>query len=231
MPSAHPLPYTVALVDLDGTITDSAPGITHTLASALTTMGVAVPPPAEMLRFVGPPILDGLREIAGLDGPRALRALALYRAEYASTGAFDSSVYPGIVDALRAIAATGLPIAIATSKPETMARRILEHFGLLDLFTVIAGASDDETRSEKADVITWALEQLRGLDVDVSKPIMIGDRVHDVQGAAQHGIPTILAGWGYGAPEEAAGTIAIAADPSELPGLVLPATAAKVSAS
>lgn len=219
------MPYTVVLVDLDGTITDSAPGITRTLAHVLTEMGVPVPAPADLLRFVGPPILDGLRDLAGLEGAQAQHALTLYRAKYRAEGAFDSSVYAGVADALRAIAASGLPLALATSKPETQARRILEHFGLLDVFTVIAGASDDETRSEKADVITWALDQLRATGVDVAHPIMIGDRVHDVEGAAQHGIPTILAGWGYGAPEEAAGTVAIAADPGELPDLVGPAAA------
>ena len=112
------------------------------------------------------------------------------------------------------------PLAIATSKPESTATRILEHFGFAPLFTVIAGASDDETRSEKADVITRALELLAERGVDVSRPVMIGDRIHDVDGAAAHGIPSIVAGWGYGAPEEAAGAIAIAASPADLPGLV-----------
>ena len=212
-------PYTVVLVDLDGTVMDSAPGITRTLAVALDELGLPVPPPSRLLEFVGPPILDGLRDVAGLEGPEAQRVLDRYRARYRVTGAFEAEPYPGIREALEALGGLA-PLAIATSKPESVAIRILEHFGLAPRFTVIAGASDDETRSEKADVITRALELLAARDVDVARPVMIGDRVHDVAGAAAHGIPTILAGWGYGAPEEAVGTIAVAASPADLPALV-----------
>ena len=212
-------PYSVILVDLDGTVMDSAPGITRTLAVALEELGLPVPPPSRLLEFVGPPILDGLRDVAGIEGVPARQVLDRYRARYRVTGAFEAEPYPGIREALEALGRTA-PLAIATSKPESVAVRILEHFGFAPLFTVIAGASDDETRSEKADVITRALELLVDLGVDVSRPVMIGDRVHDVAGAAAHDIPAILAGWGYGAPEEAAGTIAIAASPGELPALV-----------
>ena len=147
-------PYTAVLVDLDGTVMDSAPGITRTLAAVLEELG----------------------------------RLA--------------------------------PLAIATSKPESVATRILDHFGFSPLFTVIAGASDDESRSEKADVITRALTLLTEHGADVRRPVMIGDRIHDVAGAAAHGIPTITAGWGYGAPEEAAGAVAIAETPEDLVHLV-----------
>jgi phosphoglycolate phosphatase len=212
-------PFTVILVDLDGTIMDSAPGITRTLADALVELGLPVPPPARLLEFVGPPILDGLRDVAGLEGDDAQRVLARYRTLYRATGAFEAEPYPGIRAALERLRETA-PLAVATSKPESTALRILEHFGFADLFTVIAGASDDESRSDKADVITRALALLRERGVDLARPVMIGDRIHDVEGAAAHGIPTIVAGWGYGAPEEAAGAIGLAATPEELPALV-----------
>jgi phosphoglycolate phosphatase len=213
------LPYSVVLVDLDGTIMDSAPGIVGTLAVALAELGHPVPSPAEMVEFVGPPILDGLRDVAGLQGEQAEAVLDLYRARYTTGGAFDATPYPGVREALERLRELA-PLAVATSKPESTAIRILEHFGFAPLFTVIAGASDDEVRSTKADVITRALELLVAAGVDVSLPVMIGDRVHDVEGAAAHRIPAIVAGWGYGAPEEAAGAIAIAHDPGELLRLV-----------
>ncbi|HEY0374341.1 MAG TPA: HAD hydrolase-like protein [Amnibacterium sp.] len=213
-------PYTVVLVDLDGTIMDSAPGITSTLTRTLERMGLPVPPPSRLVEFVGPPILDGLRDLAGLDPEQSQTALRLYRTEYQETGAFDAEPYPGIREALEAIRAAGPTLAVATSKPEQQAKRILAHFGLDDLFTVIAGASEDETRSEKADVITWALGLLAEAGVDASRPVMIGDRVHDVEGAAAHGIPVVFAAWGYGDPAEAVGSIAVASSPAELPGIV-----------
>ncbi|MCU1473424.1 HAD hydrolase-like protein [Amnibacterium sp.] len=220
MPEETTAPFTVALVDLDGTIMDSAPGITSTLTRTLERMGLPVPPPSRLVEFVGPPILDGLRDLAGLDPEQSQTALRLYRTEYRETGAFDAQPYPGIREALETIRAAGPTLAVATSKPEQQAKRILAHFGLDDLFTVIAGASEDETRSEKADVITWALCLLAEAGVDASRPVMIGDRIHDVEGAAVHGIPVVFAAWGYGDPAEAAGSIAVASSPAELPEIV-----------
>jgi phosphoglycolate phosphatase len=219
--SPLPEPYTVALVDLDGTLVDSAPGITGTLATTLTRMGLPVPPPAKLVAFVGPPILDGLRDLAGLDPEQSRAALSIYRGIYRETGAYDATVYPGVREALTALRDGGLPLALATSKPEMQAARILQHFGLDDLFTVVAGASEDEVRSEKAAVITWALEQLEDRGIDVRRPVMIGDRIHDVEGAAAHGIPTVFAEWGYGSPEEAACAAASIASPADLPRVVL----------
>ena len=214
-------PFTVALLDLDGTIMDSARGITATLSYTLRSMGLPVPPPGRLVEFVGPPIMDGFRDLAGLDPEQSLEALAIYRARYAAHGAFDAEPYPGIVEALGRLHRAGLPLALATSKPESQAVRILEHFGLAGLFTVVAGASDDERRSEKADVITWALGLLDAAGVDRSLPVMVGDRIHDVQGAGVHGIGTVFVEWGYGSPEEASGAIAIVRRPRDLPGVLL----------
>lgn len=211
--------YTCVLVDLDGTIVDSAPGITEDLAAALTEAGVPVPPPARMLELVGPPILEGLRDVVGIEGDAAQDVLERYRTRYRTGGAFRAEVFPGMREALTALGET-FPLAVATSKPESIATRILEHFDLARLFTVIAGASDDEVRSTKADVVARALELLRAQDVDVSTPVLVGDRHHDVTGAAEHGVPTILVEWGYGAPEEAAGAIAVVAAPADLPALI-----------
>lgn len=214
-------PYTVVLVDLDGTIIDSARGITSALAAALTELGLPVPPPSRLLEFVGPPILDGLRDVVGLTDAAAHAVLDRYRTIYRATGAFEAEPFAGIREALEALRADS-PLAVATSKPESIATLILEHFDLARLFTVIAGASDDETRSAKADVIARAIALLQEHGVDIARPVLIGDRIHDVEGAAAHGIPTIVAGWGYGAPEEAAGAIAIAATPAHLNGLIRP---------
>ena len=182
-------------------------------------MGLPVPAPAELVAFVGPPILDGFRDL-GLDPVQSATALELYRERYRAVGAFHSRVYTGVPEALDRLR-EHLPLAIATSKPEVTARAIIEHFGLESRFAVVAGASEDETRSAKAEVVAWAIEQLAAAGVDVSRPVMVGDRSHDVQGAAAHGIPTVFAEWGYGSPTEAIGTLAIAHEPVDLPRLIL----------
>lgn len=214
-------PFTSILFDLDGTIIDSAPGIAATLAYTFETMGRPVPAPAELLAYVGPPILDSFRDFAGMSLGEAAEALAIYRPRYLEIGALDSSVFPGVADVLRAIHAAGVPLSLATSKPETPATLMLSHFGLLAEFDVITGASDDEVRSSKEDVVAEALVRLGALGADLSRPVLVGDREHDIEGAAANGVPTIFVDWGYGPASEQAGSIAIAHTPGELQELLL----------
>jgi phosphoglycolate phosphatase len=204
--------YSVVLWDLDGTIVDSAPGITATLAYTFERLGMPVPPPSAMLAWVGPPLLDAFRELGGLPEDEARGALAIYRERYREVGVYEATVYPGVEEIIRELHARRVPMSLATSKPESLARAILEREGLLDRFDVVTGASEDERRSAKADVVELALERLRGIGADASRPVLIGDRHHDIEGAAVHAVPTIFVEWGYGAPSESAGAIAIARD-------------------
>lgn len=213
--------WTCILFDLDGTLTDSAPGITASLARMFETLGLPVPTPADLVEYVGPPLLDSLQSMAGFDEPGARAALAVYRADYAAHGAFDSAVFPGIRGLLQRLRAAGIPLAVATSKPEAQATRILEHFDLAQYFDVIAGATDDESRSAKADVVAEALRRLTDLGVALDHTVMVGDRQYDVEGAGEHGLPTILVEWGYGSPAEAAGAIAVVHSADQLNALLL----------
>ncbi len=212
--------YTAILLDLDGTVTDSAPGITDTLAYTFDRLGLPVPDQEELLRYVGPPILDSFRDLGGMTLPEREHALEVYRERYLDRGAYDATLYAGMGELVRDIAAAGIPLSLATSKPEVPATLMLEHFTIAHHFDIVTGASDDEVRSAKADVVAEALIRLRAMDADLSRPIMIGDRVHDVEGAAAHGIPTIAVSWGYGEPAEWAHARAIAHDVHELRALL-----------
>jgi phosphoglycolate phosphatase len=134
---------------------------------------------------------------------------------------FNSSVYPGVPALLKRIHESGIPISLATSKPELPAMTALDFYGLAHHFTVITGASEDEVRSRKADVVAEALRRLASLGADTSRPVMVGDREHDVHGAAEHGVPTIFVEWGYGSVAEQVGTIGVAATATELGTLLL----------
>ena len=212
--------FSSILFDLDGTIVDSAPGITATLAYTFEQLGLPIPTPAELVAYVGPPILDSFRDLAGFTPEESQRALDIYRPQYLKTGVFDAHVYPGIPELLRSIHESDIPLSLATSKPETPATLILEHYDLLKYFDIITGASDDEKRSAKADVVEEALVRLRMHGADVSRPVMVGDRSHDVHGAAAHDVPTIFVRWGYGSPAEEVGTIAVADDAAQLARLL-----------
>ncbi|MGJ4845682.1 MULTISPECIES: HAD hydrolase-like protein [unclassified Leifsonia] len=213
--------WTCVLFDLDGTLTDSAPGITSSLVTTFETLGLPVPSPAKLVEYVGPPLLESLQEFAGMTEQEARDALTVYRADYHENGAFDSAVFPGIRGLLTRLQAAGIPLAVATSKPELQAKRILEHFDLAQYFDVITGASEDETLSAKADVVAEALRRLTAQGVDLAHTVMVGDRSFDVEGAGENGLPTILVEWGYGSPAEAAGAIAVVHSSDQLSALLL----------
>lgn len=208
--------FSSILFDLDGTIVDSAPGITATLAYTFGELGLPIPSQAELLEYVGPPLLDSFRDLAGFTPAQSQAALEVYRPEYLRAGAFNATVYPGVEDVLSAIHASGVPLSLATSKPESPATLILEHYDLLRHFDIITGASEDEVRSAKADVVEEALLRLVALGADVSHTVLVGDRSHDVHGAAAHGVPTIFVRWGYGSRAEEAGSLVAVDTPAEL---------------
>src|SRR5690606_36559043 len=114
------------------------------------------------------------------------------------------------------------PLALATSKPEFAASVILDHANVAQYFRVISGSSIDEIRSAKKDVIAEAIRRFEMIGADLSNPVMVGDRFYDVEGAAEHGIPTIFAKWGYGAAGESEGAIGEAASPRDLLPRLLP---------
>jgi phosphoglycolate phosphatase len=212
--------WSAVLFDLDGTIVDSATEIMDSLAHMFTEMGVPVPDQEVLRSYVGPPLLDSLRMTAGFTDVESWEALNVYR-DHSDEHLLRSPVFPGVKGLLHRLHDAGVPIALATSKPESMAREVLAHHDLDRYFTTITGASDDETRSTKADVVAEALRRLREQGIDTADAVMIGDRGYDVLGAAANGVPTILVEWGYGSPVEASEAIAVAHSTDQLRGLLL----------
>ena len=213
-------PYTAILLDLDGTIVDSAPGIIDTLKRTFVALELPVPSDAELLLWVGPPILESFRDRAGMSDAQQARALEVYRAQYLDQGAYDSTLFPDMGTFVAELGSSPLPLSLATSKPETPATLMLEHFTIAHHFDVITGASADEVRSAKADVVAEALVRLEAIGADLSRPVMIGDRIHDIEGAAAHGIPAIGVSWGYAQPGEFAHAIATVDTVDELRELI-----------
>ena len=183
----------LVIFDLDGTLTDSADGIVSSFRHALGQIGVAMPEGDLVSRIVGPPMHHTLSAM-GL-GEHTGAAIAAYRAEYTTRGWAMNSLFDGVSLLLADLRAAGIRLAVATSKAEPTARRILAHFRLDQHFEVVAGASVDGDRATKADVLAHALAQLQPLPERV---LMVGDRLHDVEGAAAHGIDAVVVGWGYG---------------------------------
>jgi phosphoglycolate phosphatase len=181
------------IFDLDGTLTDSAEGIVASFLHALSHVGAPVPDGDLAAQIVGPPMEDTFYALEL--GEHAEAAIAAFRAEYGSRGWAMNTLFEGIAPLLADLRAAGVRLAVATSKLEPTAQRILAHFGLDEHFEVIAGAAPDGSRKTKIDVLAHALDQLQPLPERV---LMVGDRSHDVDGAAHHGIDTVVVGWGYG---------------------------------
>jgi phosphoglycolate phosphatase len=192
--------YAWIFFDLDGTLTDPGEGITNSVAYALKKEGIEPPPKEELYTFIGPPLVDSFMKLYGFSRERALRAVEEYREYFRDRGIFENRVYDGIPRLLEELCAKGKRLVLATSKPELFAKRILAHFDLERYFTFAAGALMDETRTKKADVIAYALTSC-GI-TDPSSVLMVGDRLHDVEGAKACGMDSLGVLYGYGSREE-----------------------------
>lgn len=213
----------VVLLDLDGTLVDSGPGILDGLAHAFAACGEPLPAPEVLRTFIGPPLSSSFRGTLGLSAERSEQLRLAYTARYQAHGLLDAPPYPGIPELLDRLAAAGRTLAVATNKPETTARRLLEHQGLADRFALIGGTDRATGRNDKAAVIGSVLERLglAGAPQSRTAAVMIGDRIHDAEGAAEHGMPALLAGWGYGGPLEHAADVPRVATVAELSALLL----------
>lgn len=205
------------LFDLDGTLTDSGEGIINCAILALEHFGCPIPDREEMRTFVGPPLHESFIR-HGVPADKTDEAIRVYRSRYIPIGAYENTPYPGVETLLQSLKQQGHTLYVATSKPEEMSVKILEHFGLAKYFDRICGASMDTSRSSKEDVIAYLLS-LCGRDENI---LMVGDTKFDILGAAAHGIPAIGVAWGYGRVEdmEAAGAKAIARSMEELLALL-----------
>lgn len=202
---------THVLLDLDGTLSDSEPGILRSLQWAFEQEGFPIPTEEQVRSIIGPPFEIGLPQI-GIPDDALERVIDRYRERYATIGAFENTLYPGILEMLEALTNDDLILSVATAKPEVTAHPILDYFEISRWFKVRAGATLTPERRAKAEVIEFALSEL-GIsgDPDIGDHvIMIGDRDHDVLGAKRHRIPCIGVTWGYGEPPELLGSGAVA---------------------
>lgn len=213
--------YNYLLFDLDGTITDSATGITRCVEYALNYFGIQVSDLHDLLPFIGPPLLDSFKEFYHFTDEQAVIATEKYRERYKDKGIYENELYPGIEELLVQARQNGKTVILATSKPEIFARRILDYFKLSDYFSFIAGSGLDGSLHTKTDVINYILQSNN--ITDLSRVVMIGDRKHDIIGAKNAGIDSIGVLYGFGDYDELseAGATHIVKDIAELRNLLL----------
>jgi len=194
-------PYTTILFDLDGTLTDPKVGITRSVQYALSKFGLQADP-EDLVPFIGPPLHESFQKFFSFDREQSMQAVAYYREYYSERGIYENAVYPGITAMLKRLREQGRDLAVATSKPTFFAEQVLKHFKLDGFFTVVAGSNLDGTRTDKTEVIRFALQQLPS--PLPGRTVMVGDRKYDVSGARNCGIDAIAVTYGYGSPAELA---------------------------
>ena len=202
--------------DLDGTLTDPALGITNSFKHALKSFGMEIPSYETLCSFIGPPLPDTFKNLLGFSDEMVSEGVKKYREYFAEKGLLENSVYPGIPELLKNLKQAGKKLVVATSKPEEFSIKIIEHFGLAPYFENVCGSLMNEGRSNKDEVIAYAIE--RNHISDKSKILMIGDRKHDILGAKKVGIKSCGVLFGYGSREEleTAGADFIAENVSQL---------------
>jgi phosphoglycolate phosphatase len=188
----------VLLFDLDGTLIDSAVGITRCVAHALENLGEAVPSEQELRPWIGPPLRDSFRPLLN-DEARVEAAVSLYRERFEDVGWAEHEVYPDVGEAIWTLAEAGHRLAVVTAKNEPHARRIVAHLPFGALFEAVIGADREGRRNHKPELIGEALHRLQTV---AGSCWMIGDRWMDIAGAHQHGMRSVGVLWGFGDREE-----------------------------
>jgi phosphoglycolate phosphatase len=202
------------LVDLDGTIINSGPGIIGSYQHALRCMGVDCPPAEDLTWVVGPPSRRSFPKLLGPDQD-VEEAVRLYREHYGEHGLLNATVYPGMQEALTDLYALPARLFVCTAKPQGFAERIIEHFGLRHLFEQVYGADLEGKFDDKGLLI----EHIIGVEqIETSRMVMVGDRANDMLAAGRHAIPAVGALWGYGNEAELteAGATVLCPSPDDL---------------
>lgn len=200
--------WKMILFDMDGTLTNTEEGVTRCVQYALESFGIHEPDRTVLRRFIGPPLHDSFTKYYGMSEEDAWDALLKYRERYDPIGIFECEIYEGVEEALRRLKTAGYYIGLASSKPETACRRILEHFGLLSYFDEVVGATLDKSICSKVQVLR---EWLRRSGAEPEQAILVGDTRFDALGAAEAGIACIGVTYGFGTREELEQAGAIAA--------------------
>ncbi|GAA3752528.1 HAD hydrolase-like protein [Microbacterium kribbense] len=219
----HRSPWTCILWDVDGTIVDASEGILRRLSTALEHFGHPAPTRDELAHWIGPPMFESFQTNLGMTPEQAAVGVTYYRGLSKKDGyTTGAKLFDGVAGVIAELDDAGVAQATASSKPETQVVALMEWFDLAGHFTAMAGSTPDEkTLSRKADIVGEALRRLEAAGVDTSRPVLVGDRHHDVEGGAEQGVPVIFVRWGFSWPYESEGAQAAVDTVAQLRDLLL----------
>ena len=206
------------LLDLDGTLINSAPDLTAALNRLMAARGLAPFTLAETTAMIGDGVGRLIERAFAARGRGVERAdVAAFSADYAAHSRVATRLYPGVEATLAALRDGGWLMAVCTNKLEAPARALLEAFGLGGFFSAVGGG--DSFPARKPDP-AHLLATLRAAGGEAGRAVMAGDHVNDVRGAHGAGMACVFAAWGYGTVEMGAEADAVAARFADLPPIV-----------
>lgn len=208
------------LFDLDGTLIDSSEGVTKCVSYALEHFGIQEQDYEKLKVFIGPPLVESFQKQYGFSREKSREAVEIYRKRYQTIGIYECSLYPKVRECIASLKERGYLIGVASSKPEESCRIILEHFGILDLFDDVVGATFDGRIDTKEEVLNEVLR--RWGQIPREEMCLIGDTIFDVEGANRVGIACVGVTFGFGNLEEMkeAGIVAVCDSMEQLPELI-----------
>ena len=213
--------YDYILFDFDGTISQSAEGVRYSLERTIEKMGKPMPDLSDYLKYLGPPLVNTMKNICGFSEEECEKGADIYREFYKTAGVTNNCLYDGMAEVLKKLSASSAKLAVCSSKYEKFVKEACDYLNITRYFDAVCGSSKDGSRKEKADLIPYALQRL-GAGKNC-RAVLIGDTYFDAQGALQTGTDFIGAEYGYGKkePMEQYGARAFVKSPSEIIGLVL----------
>ena len=208
--------YDGIIFDFDGTVADTGDGIFHGVYAALDELGIARPPKEVLRYFIGPPLNDSFHKLFGLNEEECDFAISVYREYYSRRGIYELEVYEGMEELLQDLKALGLPLGVASAKPEVFLKKVINHMGFNKYFEIVAGHPLNNKHPDKSAVIKRAAEALK--TEDIKKVLMIGDTRFDILGAKSLGMDSVGVLFGYGSKEEfeAAGADYLVEKPADI---------------
>ena len=189
--------FDLILFDVDGTLTDSGEGITKSVQYTLEKYGIIEPDLSKLQKFIGPPLIDSFAKYYGFSKEESIRARNIFNERYQPIGWMENRPYDGVTEVLDQLYEAGILLGVATSKPESVANKVLDYFNLKKYFKIICAAPDNGLNGEKAGRIQAAIEEAKALGCAVENPIMVGDTRFDVLGAHECNIPCVGVTWGF----------------------------------
>ncbi len=197
---SFPLPIKAVVIDLDGTLLNTAPDLAYAAELMMADLGMPCPSADTIATYIGNGVSRLVKRVltGEMDAEPAPelfeRAIALYQKHYGEHVSRNSRPYAGVVEGLDAFKAMGVHVACITNKAAAFTHPLLKDTGLFDYFELIL--SGDSLPKRKPDPLPL-LHACEHFGVAPAELLLIGDSLNDTQAARAAGSPVFCVPYGY----------------------------------